>query len=302
MKNLAGRRMPPMRLAMELNQILELLGQEHLPGDEMTGAFLDDAVAGFALNPAGSTNSIKQLQANDPSGFVLAAVRLLTSTKEKSAGVHYVAGLMFAGGLLVGALLDQRILAEDAATALARNLARAEPLLDVRLFQKMLANAGGDSRAVKDEVALWVFSLIGAFSECSRLAPYLVQFLRHPSARVRSEAARLLGRANLNLSRIKSFLASDDVELRVHALKSVWGHQEKEVQNILREASADSNPTVAIHALIGLCRTGAADACDRVRQMNGSSDPCSSCQLPEAGMMSTRAPEGEPVRSGPSLV
>jgi hypothetical protein len=40
---------------MDLNQVLELLGQEHLPGDETTGAFLDDAVASFAVNPAATT-------------------------------------------------------------------------------------------------------------------------------------------------------------------------------------------------------------------------------------------------------
>src|SRR5271170_5474882 len=104
--------------AMDLKHIFELLRQEHVPGDEMTGAFLEDAVAGFPANPAGAKNAIRKLQANDPSGFVLAAVRLLTS-EEKSPGVQYVAGLMFAGNLLIDALMDQRILALEAATVLA---------------------------------------------------------------------------------------------------------------------------------------------------------------------------------------
>ena len=50
---------------MDLKQILEPLGQEHVPGDEMIGAFPEDAVAGFWA-------------------FVLAAVRLLTSAEGKS--------------------------------------------------------------------------------------------------------------------------------------------------------------------------------------------------------------------------
>jgi hypothetical protein len=134
---------------MDLKKILEMLGQEHVPGDEMTGGFLDDAVASFAENPAGATNSIRQLRASDPSGFVLAAVRLLTSKEEKkSPGIQYVAGLMFAGNVLADALLDRRILTLEAATSLARNLTSADPLLDAHLIHKMLANAGGEIPAV----------------------------------------------------------------------------------------------------------------------------------------------------------
>jgi len=230
---------------MDLKQILELLGQEHVPGDEMTGAFLEDAVASFALNPAGATNSIRQLQASDPPGFVLAAVRLLTQTEEKSAGVQYVAGLMFQGNLLIDALLDKRILAHDAATALARNLATAEPLLDVRLVRKMLANAAGDIRAVKAEAAMRV---------------------------VRSKVGLLLGRSNLNLNRIKSFLASDDARLRANAVESMWGLKDRSVVTILWDATKDSHRRVVINALVGLCRAGERDAFDRLIEMAGSGE------------------------------
>src|SRR5580693_7473253 len=101
---------------MDLKLILDLLGQQHVPGDEMTGAFLDDAVAIFAANPAAATNSIRQLHESDPPGFLLAAVRLLTSTEEKSPGMQCVDGLMFAGNLLIDALLDSRILGLQPAT------------------------------------------------------------------------------------------------------------------------------------------------------------------------------------------
>ncbi|HEY4363634.1 MAG TPA: HEAT repeat domain-containing protein [Bryobacteraceae bacterium] len=257
---------------MDLKQILELLGQEHVPGDEMTGAFLEDAVASFALNPAGATNSIRQLQASDPPGFVLAAVRLLTQTEEKSPGVQYVAGLMFQGNLLIDALLDKRILAHDAATALARNLATAEPLLDVRLVRKMLANAAGDIRAVKAEAAMRVLSLVDAISDCSRLSSYLVQLMRHPSALVRSKVGLLLGRSNLNLNRIKSFMASDDARLRANAVESMWGLKDRSVVTILWDATKDSHRRVVINALVGLCRAGEREAFERLVEMGGSSE------------------------------
>src|SRR5579872_5890943 len=144
---------------MDLKQILELLGREHAPGDEMTGAFLEDCIAGFTSNPAGATNAIRQLHASDPSGFVLAAVQMLTTKEEKSPGVQYVAELMFSGTVLIDALMDKRILGLDAAISLARNLAAAEPLLDARLVSWLLADAAGDIHAVDAETALRVLGL-----------------------------------------------------------------------------------------------------------------------------------------------
>jgi HEAT repeat protein len=257
---------------MDLKQVLELLGKEHAPGDEMTGAFLEDAVAGFASNPVLSTNSIRQLQASDPRGFVLAAVRMLTTREEKSPGVQYVAGLMFAGNLLLDALIDKRTLGLEAAISLARNLASAEPLLDARLVGKILANAAGDIRAVEVDTALRVLALVDEISDCSRLSSYLVQLMRHPSAHVRSKATLLLGRANLNLSRIKGFLASDDARVRANAVESLWGLRDQQVLGVLREASRDKHGRVAINALVGLCKAGEGEAHDRLKWLAESTD------------------------------
>ncbi len=244
---------------MDLKQILELLGKEHLPGDEITGVLLADAVAGFAANRAANTNAIRQLQATDPSSFVLAAARLLTSKEENSPGAQYVAGLILSGNLLIDALVDKRILGLEAATSLARNLAPEEPLLDALLVSKMLANTAGNIRAVEVETALRVLALVGAISDCSRLSSYLVQLMRHPSSHVRSKATLLLGRANLNLSRIKGFLASDDLRVRANAVESLWGLRDPEVLGVLREASRDTHGRVAINALVGLCKAGDRD-------------------------------------------
>lgn len=258
---------------MDLKQILEILGREHIAGDEMTGAFLEDAVATFSNNPAVATNAIRQLQTDDPSGFALAAVRLLTSSEEKSAGVQYVAGLMFAGNLLIDPLLDERVLALDAAISLARNLATAEPLLDVRLVRKMLAHCGGDVRAIKTALALRVLRLVEAISDCSRLSSYFVQLMRHPSSEVRSKVALLMGRANLNLSRVKSFLSSEDSRLRANALESLWGRCEPDVQALFREAAKDARARVAINALLGLSKAGDQEAGERLLRLAGSDNP-----------------------------
>jgi hypothetical protein len=257
---------------MDLKEILELLGQEHLPSDEMTGGFLDDAVAGFAANPAGATTAIRRLQASDPSGFVLAAVRLLTTREEKSPGMQYVAALMFSGDLLIDALIDKRLLALEAATALARNLATAEPLLDSRMISKMLANAGGDIRAVDVQGCLRVLSLVETISDCSHLSTYLVQLMRHPSAHLQSKAALLLGRANLNLSRTKQHLTSEDMRIRANAVEALWGWKDPQIVALLREALKDKHPRVTTNALVGLCKTGDREAVERLKLLSSSLD------------------------------
>jgi hypothetical protein len=279
---------------MDFKSILELLGRHHLPADEMTGGFLEDAVAGFAANPAVATHAIRQLQASDPSGFVLAAVRMLTTREEQSPGVQYVAGLMFSGDLLIDALIDKRVFGLDAATALAHNLSTAEPLLDARMVNKLLANVGGDICSVDVQTGLRVLALVEAISDCSHLSTYLVQLMRHPSTHMRSKAALLLGRANLNLSRTKSHLASEDPRIRANAVAALWGWRDPQIVAILQEAARDKHPRVVGNALVGLCKAGDAKAVDRLKQLAISPD--ASVRIGAAWAMGTlESPEFVPV-------
>ncbi len=258
---------------MDLKAIIELLGKEHGAADEITGAFLEDAVTSFSVKPAAATNAIRQLQASDPSGFALSAVRLLAAKTEKSPGLQYVAGLLFAGNLLIDPLLDEDALPLDAAISLARNLAAAEPILDGRLLHKLLANAGGEVRGVKTSAALRALRLVEAISDCSRLSSYLIQMLRHPSAEVRSKVALLLGRANLNLPRVKKLLGSEDPRLRANTVESLWGNQSAAVREVLRDAVNDSSARASMNALAELCRQGDQGAFERIGHSAVSHDP-----------------------------
>jgi HEAT repeats len=258
---------------MDLTAVLELFGSEHVAGDEMTAAFLDDAVANFSTNPTGATSAIRQLQSSDPSGFVLAAVQLLTTAHEKSPGMQFIAGLMFAGNLLIDPLLDHRTLHLEAAISLARNLATVEPLLDVRLMRKMLLDAKGDIHSVKPEVALRALSLVEAISDCSRLSFHLTLMMRHTNAEVRSEAALLLSTSSFNLNRTKTFLSSDNSFLRAAMIESMWGIPDPEILSILQQASNDPDRRVRINALIGLTRGGDLEACRRLQELGRSGSP-----------------------------
>jgi HEAT repeat protein len=254
---------------VDIKQILELLG-EHVPGEDTASEPLQDAVAGFAADPAAAAKSIKLLQLSDPPAFILAAVRLLTSAEEESPGAQYLEALILAGDVLIEVLPDSRILPEDAAIALARLLVAEKPLLDVLLMNQLLTNAVGG--AVKAEAALRALALVEAVSDCSRLSSQLVQLMRHPSPQVRSKAALLLGSANLNLARVKSFLASDDVRLRANAVESLWGQTDRRVIGVLWEAAKDPHGRVGINALVGLCRAGESGAYERLKKLACSSN------------------------------
>lgn len=258
---------------MDLKAIVELLGKERGAVDEMIGAFLEDAVASFSTKPVAATNAIRQLQATEPSGFAFSAVRLLATRTEKSPGIQYLAGLLFAGNLVMDLLLNEDALPLDAAISLARNLATAEPILDGRLLHRLLADAGGEVRGIKTSAALRALRLVEAISDCTRLSSYLIQLLRHPSAEVRSKVALLLGRANLNLARVKKFMGSEDARLRANTVESLWGHQSAAVREVLREAVQDSSARASMNALAELCRQGDAEAFETINHSAASSDP-----------------------------
>ena len=257
---------------MDLKLVIELLGGNSAPADDMTGAFLEDAVATFRSNPAGATNSIRQLQASDPSAFALAAVRMLATRTGKSPGLQYVAGLVFAGNLLIDPLLDETAMPIESAISLARNLAVAEPILDARLMHKLLAGAAGEVKLIPAPAVLRVFRLAEAISDCSRLTSYLIQFLRHPSPEVCSKAALLIGRANLNLARVRIFLNSNDARVRANAIESLWGQRAPGVESILREAANDSSVRTSINALLALCRYGDMESFEKLSHLATSHD------------------------------
>jgi hypothetical protein len=255
---------------MELKEIDETLDPANPPNSESAWELLENSVSAFATDPAAATGAICGLQANDPLGFAFGGVRLLASAETLSPGLKYIAKLISASNLSVYSLLDQRVLTMEKALALARNLAAVDPLLDVGLMRKMLADCGGQVRAIPSALALRVLGLLEVMSDGSRLTSYFVQIMRHPSAEVRSKAALLMGRANLNLARTKAFLESDDGRLSANAVESLWSHSASQVKPVLLNASKDPRGRVALNALVGLCRSGDAAAPDRLMQMTKS--------------------------------
>jgi HEAT repeats len=261
---------------MSLTKILEVLRRECGSGDEALEAGLGESLAAFNAQRTQAMNSMRRLQSTDPGGFVLAAARVLTSPDfEKTAATEYLTGLITTGNSLADPLLDENLVPFPVALAIAREISAVEPLLEARLMRKMLENAGGDPAAVPAGIALRVLKIIDAISDCSRITVYLMQLERHRSAEVRSQAALLLGRGNVNLRRVRNLLACEDDRLRANAVESLWGLNTSQSRGILRDAASDRHRRVAVNALVGLCKAGESDARSRLIGLSVGGDPAS---------------------------
>jgi hypothetical protein len=250
-----------------------LLGPQPLLGEQTTTSLLQDAVGAFRSNRVQAISAIRRLQTSDPAGLALAAVRLLEAAEEKSPWLEGAAGLLTGAGLLACLFLDKRLLSMEAAEPLAHKIASVEPFLDVHLVRQLVDNAAGRMGAIKNAEALRVLGLVDAISDCSRLGSYLVQFLNHPSHKVRSKAALLFGRSNWNLARVERLLASDDSRLRANAVESLWGHRHPDVRKILWNATRDTCGRVVVNALLGLCQLGDREAYTLLASFAATTDP-----------------------------
>ena len=259
-----------------MTQILEVLRRECGSVDESLEAGLRESLVGFNAQRTEAMNSMRRLQSTDPTGFVLAAARLLTSPDfEKTAAAEYLTWLITTSNSLADPLLDENLVPFPVAVAMARGISAVEPLLDARLMRKMLGNAGGDPAAVPTGIALRVLKIIEAISDCSRITVYLMQLERHRSAEVRSQTALLLGRGNVKLRRVRNFLASEDDRLRANAVESLWGLNTPQSRDILRDCASDRHRRVAINALIGLCKAGESNARNRLIELSAGDDQVS---------------------------
>jgi hypothetical protein len=98
-----------MSISNGLTPVLEVLGQEHIGRDDTIEAALRQAVEGFTDNRTEVINSICDIQAKDPTEFVLAAARLRICPSSGRAASAYITGLINSANEVVDPLLDERV-------------------------------------------------------------------------------------------------------------------------------------------------------------------------------------------------
>ena len=107
---------------MHINLIRELPISKRPPGKQTTNSLFQDAVTAFSRDRGPAIQLVGRLQSIDPAGLAHAAVQVLSSAEEKSPGLKYAVGLLSAGNLLAGLLLNNHVLPLGLATALARKI------------------------------------------------------------------------------------------------------------------------------------------------------------------------------------
>jgi hypothetical protein len=245
--------------------------------DKTTSGLLQNALAAFPTDRVSAICAIQRLRSGDPTGLAQAAVQLLFSANEPTPGLQHVAGLKGVGDLVADLLMNEQVIPLEAAMTLVRKLVAFDVRLDVRLVQRTIANSTDGVGSISDTVALRLLQLVDAISDCSLLSSSLIQFLRHPSEKVHSKAALMLGRSNWNPDRMESLLASENGRLRANAVESLWGHGHQGIEEILWAATQDSCARVVVNALFGLCQLGNSEAHLQLAALADTADPVLRC-------------------------
>ena len=141
------------------------------------------------------------------------------------------------------------------------NSESADPASSAGPLTRLLAEAGGDLRLVRAERALEALARIQEEPGLWGLVRYLAH---HPSAHLRSKLALLVGRANPDVERVRSLMATSDGRVRANAVESLWGSSDPAVLELFRAAVNDPYSRVAVNALVGLARAGNPEAHERL--------------------------------------
>ena len=257
---------------MQVEHLLEVLAQHLTPHHERTAALLRDAVSSFSSNTAAAVALMRQIQDEDPSGFALAALRLLEGAAV-SGGEQYLANLLFRNDLVLDFLYSLNGLPLPTAISLTQFVSTVEPNIDVILCRRLQREPGAAIDRIGHPQVLRVLSILDASSSCHRVVPWLQQALRHPHSHVRSKAALLFGRANTNLARFHQFMESPDHRIRANAVESLWGCTHRDAITCLRNISTDHHHRVRVNALLGLVWAGDEDALAQLKDLSSNGTP-----------------------------
>ncbi len=225
----------------------------------MTNTDLALAVEEFAKLPTTAGKAMRDMLAESgPQAFMQAAVCLLRSDLEQR-GKQYLLTLLMMNDLILTPLLDPAVFSLGEAVAIAGQLIKIEPLLDIKMVRRLLGLKTGQDEAQKraiDSTGMRVLEITSAISDGARTLPVLAQLLNHSDMKIRSKAALLIGRGNKNCGWVEQRLADPDSRVRANVVESLWGVDSTDAKSVLWAAVNDPNNRVLGNALLGLHNLG----------------------------------------------
>lgn len=166
---------------------------------------------------------------------------------------------------LLDSLCDPSVFDTPKALALAREMMKHHPDLDVRLsseVQQMLHAASEMSPRIHR-----CLEILDAISDGRRIVFPLLRLMRSENDKIRSKAAAFLGKRLQNVTWARKQLAESDQRVRANVIEALWDADSREVREILWHAARDRNNRVRGNALLGLYRLGVTEAAALIRDL-----------------------------------
>lgn len=212
-----------------------------------------------------ATKAIRALLEADKERFYPHAFQAIR-TFDGSAGVLFLVGLMLERGLLLRALCEPA-LPDQRVHGVIQALLGEDAGSDLALVKAVVEDAQSNQPQVAGKALLRVLNHLEKLVDARRVAPRLLPLLRHPDAKLRSKAVRIIGRCGRNTQWVARQLADPDPRTRANAIEALWGIDDHESRELLRSAAGDSNNRIAGNALLGLYRMGDSSAIGELRKM-----------------------------------
>src|ERR1700730_3784210 len=203
---------------------------------------LNRLVEGFPANPVASGKFLQRLLLDDKQQFFLEALPLLRSAPD-TPGFYYVLALLHSQNLVLKNLCDPALFSKGESIALAKRMARVEPLFDMKLAKILLATEtqppGTEAEQEAQSLAgLRLLEIMAETSDRGR-SLLLAQLLHHPNARVRSKAALLVGKSTKDVKWVSQQMMEPDGRLRANALEALWGVESEDCRRVFLTALDD---------------------------------------------------------------
>jgi len=172
---------------------------------------------------------------------------------------------------LLDTLCDPQLLDTEAAIALANQIMKVQSSLDVRLASELLRIR--DRMSCSDVRIERCLEVLDAISPGRRLVLPLINLMQSGDARVRSKAARFLGRRVENLIWARKHIDEFDHRVRANVVEGLWGSALPQARDLLWHSARDRSNRVRGNALLGLYKVGDEEALPVLRDLADHQDP-----------------------------
>lgn len=210
------------------------------------------------LEPLEAARSLRDMVATNPRASVLAIVEII-STECAGDIQELLTRQLMASGLLLDLICGGSFSSLEHAIAVARLVARVEPMLNVTLLKAVWT----DRELLANRIAvLRVLSVAEGLDALSRTLPLLVQMARSSGDPfIRSKATLLAAKAQADGRLVIEQLKDAAPRVRANAVEALWGQRTKAAIQVFEATAVKSEEhhRVIVNALVGLYLAGRQD-------------------------------------------